>query len=839
MISLHSIRKTFLNFFHEKDHTIIRSSPLIPHNDPTLLFTNAGMVQFKDIFTGAETPSLKRATTSQKCLRAGGKHNDLDNVGYTARHHTFFEMLGNFSFGDYFKEESIEYAWTLVTEIFCLDPKRLWITVYAEDLEAYKLWQRFVPMDRIIKIATSDNFWMMGDIGPCGPCSEIFYDHGDHIPGGLPGSAEQDGDRFIEIWNLVFMQYEQKPDGTRISLPQPSIDTGMGLERIAAVLQGVHNNYETDLFKTLIQESVKRTQTEPHQSHRVIADHLRASAFLIADGVLPSNEGRGYVLRRIMRRSMRHAYLLRSQEPLMHQLVPTLVALMGGDYPELCKAQSLMTDVLKIEEERFRQTLEKGLKLLQEATKPLKTDELLSGEVAFKLYDTYGFPLDLTQDVLREEKREVDLQDFQTHMEAQRQKARESWVGSGEIAQDHLWLQLREKYGKTDFLGYTHTHAESLVVALVNKNGECVDELCDEGIVITHQTPFHGESGGQKGDHGFLKTSNAYADITNTLKKADLILHYVVLQAGILSLQDSVSLHVNIKRRQGLAQHHSATHLLHSCLRKVLGEHVMQKGSLVEEDRLRFDFTHLSPVTQEQIQQVEDYANAIILENHEAHINWMSYDQALNQGAIALFGEKYGESVRVIKLGEQSIELCGGTHVTRTGDIGLLKITHEASVASGVRRIEAVAGQACMAFIRTAMHNWQKEKEQLITALHLAKKKKPQNIIENFEHFQVNHMPIYALSLESIDTKTLKMTVDEQRKKIEKGIIIVSSHFDGKVSFVVAVENMTLNAITIVQQLSAICGGKGGGGRPDLAQGGGIITTPFTQLPQVLLGILL
>src|SRR5215472_7758818 len=711
MSGVNDIRAAFLNYFGSNGHEIVPSSPLVPRNDPTLMFTNAGMVQFKNVFTGFEKRPYVRAVTAQKCVRAGGKHNDLDNVGYTARHNTFFEMLGNFSFGDYFKDRAIELAWNLVTKEFGLPPERLTVTVFSEDDQAFRLWKKIagLPQSKIIRIPTSDNFWAMGDTGPCGPCSEIFYDHGDHIPGGPPGSPDADGDRFVEIWNLVFMQYEQVAPGRRIDLPQPSIDTGMGLERIAAVLQGTHDSYKIDLFGALIQAVADRTGVDPdgpqQASHRVIADHLRATSFLIADGVLPSNEGRGYVLRRIMRRAMRHAQLLGAKDPLMYRLVPTLVREMGQACPELVRAEALITETLKLEERRFRKTLERGLAILDEESRGLKRGDRLSGDVAFLLYGTYGFPLDLTQDALRQRGIGVDLDAFNAAMERQRAKARASWQGSGEVATEAVWFALRETIGATEFLGYETERAEGVVTALV-RDGEEVKELKkgETGTVLLNQTLFYAESGGQIGDTGVMSTDGVRFRVTDTQKKAgDVFAHVGVVEDGSLKAGLALTLEVDHARRTAIRANHSATHLLHEALRQVLGDHVAQKGSLVAPDRLRFDFSHPKPISKEELERVEDLANDIVQQNTPVVTRLMAQDEAIASGARALFGEKYGDEVRVVAMGESgegsnamgwSVELCGGTHVQRTGDIGLISLVGEAGVAAGVRRIEALTGRA-------------------------------------------------------------------------------------------------------------------------------------------------
>ncbi|MEM9443273.1 MAG: alanine--tRNA ligase, partial [Pseudomonadota bacterium] len=710
MPSVSDIRQAFLDYFSKHGHEVVSSSPLVPQNDPTLLFTNAGMVQFKNLFTGVEKRDYTRAVTSQKVVRAGGKHNDLDNVGYTARHHTFFEMLGNFSFGDYFKERAIELAWTFVTKDFGLDVDRLLVTVHASDEEAAELWRKIAGLsdEKIIRIPTSDNFWSMGDTGPCGPCSEIFYDQGPEVEGGPPGSAEEDGDRFLEFWNLVFMQFEQHASGEREDLPKPSIDTGMGLERIAAILQGVKSNYDTDLFKRLIGASEELTGMaavgDRAPSHKVIADHLRACSFLLADGVMPSNEGRGYVLRRIMRRGMRHAHLLGAKEPLMWRLVPVLVSEMGQAFPELGRAEALITEILKLEETRFRETLERGLKLLDDATANLAEGEQLEGETAFKLYDTYGFPLDLTQDALRERGMTVDTAGFDAAMERQKAEARASWKGSGQQAEERVWFELRETLGATEFLGYELEEADGQIEAIV-VDGEPVQraEAGSEVMVIVNQTPFYGESGGQIGDLGTITAGNAVITIADTQKKAgDLWVHIGKLDGGSVASGDTVHLKVDSQRRGQIRRAHSATHLLHAALRRHLGSHVTQKGSLVAPDRLRFDISHPKALDPKELAAVENEVNHFLRQNSETSIRVMAQDDAIASGAMALFGEKYGDEVRVVSMGSEpdgrttSVELCGGTHVRRTGDIAVFKIVNEAAVAAGVRRIEALTGEAAL-----------------------------------------------------------------------------------------------------------------------------------------------
>jgi alanyl-tRNA synthetase len=828
MISLQDIRKTFLDFFQKNDHFLAPSSSLVPCNDPSLLFTNSGMVQFKDFFTGKEKPKFLRAATSQKCLRAGGKHNDLDNVGYTSRHHTFFEMLGNFSFGDYFKEEAIYYAWTLVRDVFCLDKNRLYVTVYDQDEEAFLLWQKHLPKERIIKISTMDNFWMMGDLGPCGPCSEIFYDHGDHIFGGLPGTKDQDGDRFVEIWNLVFMQFEQNLDGSKTLLPKPSIDTGMGLERMAAVLQGVSDNYETDLFQKLIQNSISFSQKEPYQSHRIIADHLRASCFMIADGILPTAEGRGYVLRRIMRRSMRQAYKLGAKEALMWKLVPFFIDQMGRDYPELIQNKALIEDVLRSEEERFGLTLERGLKLVYDETKMLKSGDCLPGDIAFKLYDTYGFPLDLTQDVLREKNFALDLEGFEMCMKEQKTKAK--WTGAG--LQEYNFDT--NNMSETHFLGYDLLETITNISALFDIDGKPVNHLDCEGFLLVPQTSFYAESGGQKGDRGILKSNQCDGEIINTVKKNKSTLHHVRIKNGILNINDDVELFVNPEIRTSIARHHSATHLLHLALKTVLGEHVAQKGSLVEEHKLRFDFSHFSALTQEQIESVEDIVNASILKNEEVLISIKKYDEAIQSGAIGLFAEKYEDDVRVVQIGKTSKELCGGTHVKRSGDIGLFQIIYEGSVSSGVRRIEAVSGTALINYFRNQKKEWFAEKSRL-----LANKKnqnKQTGIASPLESLFIKGINVCVARLKDEESKSLKNFADQQKEKIDKGIILIINEEENKFSYVVCVKNLEISAVDIVKQLSHLSNGKGGGGRADMAQGGGL--TKIKNIESVLQNIL-
>jgi alanyl-tRNA synthetase len=871
MSGVNDIRASFLDYFAKAGHETVASSPLVPRNDPTLMFTNAGMVQFKNVFTGLEKRPYHRAVSSQKCVRAGGKHNDLDNVGYTARHHTFFEMLGNFSFGDYFKDRAIELAWNLVTKEFGLPKDKLTATVYVDDDQAFGLWKKIagLPDSRIIRIAGSDNFWQMGDTGPCGPCSEIFYDHGEAIPGGPPGSADADGDRFIEIWNLVFMQYEQLPGGKRVDLPKPSIDTGMGLERIAAVLQGTHDNYAIDLFRALIGAIAELTKVSAEgaqkASHRVIADHLRASAFLIADGVLPSNEGRGYVLRRIMRRAMRHAELLGAREPLMWKLVPVLVREMGQAYPELLRAEALITETLKLEESRFRKTLERGLSILDDETKALKRGDKLKGETAFTLYDTFGFPLDLTQDALRPRGIGVDLDAFNAAMEQQRQKARASWAGSGEAIADTVWFPLREKLGATEFLGYETETAEGVVAALI-RDGKEVAELKsgEAGAVIVNQTPFYGESGGQVGDTGTMSGEDVRFAVTNTQKEAgDLLVHHGTVEQGTLKVGQALALEIDRARRSSIRRNHSATHLLHEALRQVLGDHVAQKGSLVAPDRLRFDFSHPKPMTADEIERVEDMANEYVLQNSPVTTRLMALDDARSSGARALFGEKYGDEVRVVAMGEGtgnamgwSVELCGGTHVRRTGDIGLVSGVSDSGVAAGVRRIEALTGMAAR---KAAHHAIQlakaasselkvsledmparvtsllDERKRLERELSEAKKKiamgggaaagTPSANADGAGLRSIGDFKLFARVVTGIDLKDLRSLADEGKRQVGSGVVaIVGTTDDGKAGVVVGVTaDLTgrFNAVDLVRKGAEALGGKGGGGRPDMAQAGG------------------
>jgi len=863
MQTANDIRKAFLDFFAKNGHEVVSSSPLVPHNDPTLMFVNAGMVPFKNVFTGMETRDYTRATSSQKCVRAGGKHNDLENVGHTARHHTFFEMLGNFSFGDYFKEDAIDLAWKLITKDYGINPDRLMVTVYHTDDEAFDLWKKIagLPDERIIRIPTSDNFWSMGDTGPCGPCSEIFYDHGDHIAGGPPGSPDEDGDRFVEIWNLVFMQYEQQANGDRIDLPKPSIDTGMGLERIAAVMQGTHDNYDIDLMRALIEASANATNSEPdgeHSvSHRVIADHLRSTAFLIADGVLPSNEGRGYVLRRIMRRAMRHAHMIGATEPVIYKLFPALQAKMSGAFPELNRAEALITETLKLEETRFKKTLDRGLKLLDDATGEMTDGGVLDGDTAFKLYDTYGFPLDLTQDALRAKGIGVDEDGFKTAMERQKAAARASWSGSGEAATEELWFDIKDAIGATDFLGYKTETAHGQVTALV-MNGERVDEACvgDEVMVVCNQTPFYGESGGQMGDIGTLHDDGVKVEITDTQKKlGDITVHVGKVVEGTLKVGDEVALNVNHGHRAATRANHSATHLLHAALRMELGDHVTQKGSMVSADRLRFDISQPVAVTAEQIADVELMVNGQVRANTDVTTRLMAPEEAVEAGAMALFGEKYGDEVRVVSMGteneggakEFSVELCGGTHVNRTGDIGLLKIVSEGAVASGVRRIEALTGAAAVAYMEAQEAALQSAAAVLKSApadvptrvqqLVDERKKMEREIADlrkklasgggaggGTETKDIGGVTFAPKLLEDVSGKELKGLADDIKSQIKSGVVALVAVADGKASLVVGVtDDLTdkISAVDLVRAGSSVVGGKGGGGRPDMAQAGG------------------
>ncbi len=863
MISTNDIRRSFLEYFGSQGHDVVPSAPLVPYNDPTLMFTNAGMVPFKNVFTGLETRAIPRATSSQKCVRAGGKHNDLDNVGYTARHHTFFEMLGNFSFGDYFKEQAITHAWTLLTKEWGLPKDKLLVTVYHTDDEAFDLWKKIAGLsdDRIIRIPTNDNFWSMGDTGPCGPCSEIFFDHGDHIWGGPPGSPEEDGDRFIEIWNLVFMQFESQADGSRITLPRPSIDTGMGLERIAAVMQGEHDNYDIDTFKALIAASESLTgvkaQGEQRASHRVIADHLRSTSFLLADGVLPSNEGRGYVLRRIMRRAMRHAHLLGAKQPLMHRLVPALVAEMGAAYPELGRAQPLIQDVLEREETKFRQTLDKGLKLLDEATLGLAEGGTLPGETAFRLYDTYGFPYDLTEDALRSRGIAVDKDGFDSAMAQQKAAARAAWKGSGEAAAGEVWFDLAERIGATEFTGYTSTTGEAQIVAIL-KDGKEVDSATagDNVTILTNQTPFYGESGGQMGDAGTITGADglkiAIADTSKPLGR--LHAHSGTVESGSVKVGDAVALAIDVARRDAIRANHSATHLLHAALRGRLGEHVTQKGSLVAPDRLRFDFSQPTALTAEDITAIEAEVNAEIRGNEAVTTRLMSPEDAIEAGAMALFGEKYGEEVRVLSMGaladgrNYSVELCGGTHVRALGDIGVLRIVSESAVSSGVRRIEALTGEGARQWLvhredqlkgaAAALRTTPDDVEARVVALLDERRKLERELAEAKKALalgggsgaaqaadeDVGGVKFSGQVLEGLDPKELRGLLDQAKQRLGSGVAVIVAVNEGKASIAAAVtEDLTgkVSAVDLVRAGVEALGGKGGGGRPDMAQGGG------------------
>jgi alanyl-tRNA synthetase len=867
MSGVNEIRSAFLDYFNKNGHEVVASSPLVPRNDPTLMFTNAGMVQFKNVFTGLEHRPYTTAATSQKCVRAGGKHNDLDNVGYTARHHTFFEMLGNFSFGDYFKEQAIELAWNLLTREFGINKERLLVTVYHTDDDAFDLWRKIagVPESRIIRIPTSDNFWAMGDTGPCGPCSEIFYDHGDHIWGGPPGSADEDGDRFIEIWNLVFMQFEQLTADERVDLPRPSIDTGMGLERIAALLQGQHDNYDIDLFRRLIMASEELTEVpaegDRRASHRVIADHLRSSAFLIADGVLPSNEGRGYVLRRIMRRAMRHAQLLGAQEPLMYKLLPTLVAEMGRAYPELTRAEALISETLKLEETRFSKTLERGLSLLDEASADLGEGDRLGGETAFKLYDTYGFPLDLTQDALRQRGIEVDTDGFKAAMERQKAEARAHWSGSGDKATETVWYEIKDRVGATDFLGYDTETAEGVIQALVRDGTEIEAAKAGESVdVVVNQTPFYGESGGQMGDQGTISGEGYRLEVSDTQKRGEgLFVHRAVVAEGEVKTGAVAQLDVAHSRRAKIRANHSATHLLHEALREVLGTHVAQKGSLVAPDRLRFDISHPKPMSAAEIGEVEIMANEIILQNSPVTTRLMAVDDAIAEGAMALFGEKYGDEVRVVSMGTgvrgvkanraYSVELCGGTHVAATGEIGLVRVLSDSAVSAGVRRIEALTGEAARRHLADQDEKLKQAAAMLkvqpgdvvsrIEALMDERKKLERELTEarkklalgggsgagGDESRDIGGVKYLGKVVTGVAPKELKGLVDAAKASLGSGVAaFVAVSEDGKASVVVGVtDDLTskLSAVDLVRVASEAIGGKGGGGRPDMAQAGG------------------
>ncbi|HWL58185.1 MAG TPA: alanine--tRNA ligase [Paracoccus sp. (in: a-proteobacteria)] len=863
MPSLNDIRSTFLNFFERNGHRIVDSSPLVPRNDPTLMFTNSGMVQFKNLFTGVETRDYKRATTAQKCVRAGGKHNDLDNVGYTARHHTFFEMLGNFSFGDYFKTQAIPYAWELLTKDFGIPKDKLLVTVYHTDDEAAEIWKKVAGLsdDRIIRIPTSDNFWQMGPTGPCGPCTEIFYDHGDKIWGGPPGSPEEDGDRFIEIWNLVFMQNEQFEDGSMRALDMQSIDTGMGLERIGALLQGKHDNYDTDLMRSLIEASAHATSNDPDGPgkvhHRVIADHLRSTSFLIADGVMPSNEGRGYVLRRIMRRAMRHAHILGAKDPVMFKLVPALVREMGAAYPELGRAQALIEETLKLEETRFKQTLDRGLRLLDDELSRLPEGAELPGESAFKLYDTYGFPLDLTQDALREKGRSVDTAGFDAAMAEQKAKARAAWAGSGETKDAAIWFDLAEEHGATEFLGYDTEESEGQVLALV-QDGAAVEQAGEgqQVQIVVNQSPFYAESGGQVGDTGLIKTETGAARVTDTRKSGGVFIHVAEVTLGTISRGQGAQLSVDHDRRGAIRANHSATHLLHEALRRALGEHVAQRGSLNAPDRLRFDFSHTKAMTPEEIAQVEREVNEFIRQNSPVETRIMTPDDARGLGAQALFGEKYGDEVRVVSMGEldgsgkgtngrtYSLELCGGTHVGRTGDIGMFALTAETASAAGIRRIEALTGQAAMDALRRVdgelseiagilkaqagdvvgkVRAMADERKSLANEVAQLKRQLAMGGGSEEAAKEINGIKLIARRVDGVSGKELGPLVDEMKARLGSGAVVVLAEADGKATVAAGVTpdlTARISAVELVQAATAALGGKGGGGRPDRAQGG-------------------
>ena len=863
MTSLSEIRSSFLDFFGSRGHAVVPSSPLVPRNDPTLMFVNSGMVQFKNLFTGVETRDYARATTAQKCVRAGGKHNDLDNVGYTNRHHTFFEMLGNFSFGDYFKDTAIPYAWELVTRDLGIDAGRLLVTVYHDDDDAAAIWRKVgVPEDRILRIATSDNFWMMGPTGPCGPCSEIFYDHGDRYWGGPPGSAEEDGDRFVEIWNLVFMQFESREDGSRSDLPRPSIDTGMGIERVAALLQGTNDNYATDLMRALIEASAHATSTDPdgpaRTHHRVIADHLRSTSFLIADGVMPSNDGRGYVLRRIMRRAMRHARQAGASDPLMWRLVPELVRQMGAAYPELVHAQPLIEETLRAEETRFRQTLDRGLRLLDEEVAGLPEGAHLPGETAFKLYDTYGFPLDLTQDALRERNRGVDLNAFEAAMDAQRMQARAAWAGSGESADASIWFDMGERHGATEFLGYDAEAAEGQILAVLRDFAEI--EGAEKGAdvtVVLNQTPFYAEAGGQVGDTGRIVTDTGRARVTDTRKHAGVFIHFATVEEGRIEPGQGAKLIVDHERRSAIRANHSATHLLHEALRRHLGDHVAQRGSLNAPDRLRFDFSHGQALTSDQLAAVEAEVNAYVRRDEPVTTRIMTPDEARALGAQALFGEKYGDEVRVVSMGQldgsgkgsngatYSIELCGGTHVPSTGRIGLFVTTADAASSAGVRRIEALTGEAARAHLA--------EQERRLVAAAQVLRARPEDVparvrallderralqnevaqlkraaamgggVDRSER-EINGMRAVLQVLDGVGGKELPGLVDDHKQRLGSGVVVLVSDAGGKAAVAAGVTSdltARVSAVDLVRAAAAKLGGKGGGGRPDMAQAGG------------------
>jgi len=869
--TLKDVRKSFLNFFSKKNHQIVDSSNLVPSNDPTLMFTNSGMVQFKNVFTGLEKRSYKRAVTSQKCVRAGGKHNDLENVGYTPRHHTFFEMLGNFSFGDYFKDVAIELAWNLITKEFQISKNKLSVSVYSEDKEAFDLWKKIagLPESRIYKISTSDNFWSMGDLGPCGPCSEIFYDHGEHLKGGPPGSKNQDGDRFIEIWNLVFMQFEQISKEKRINLPKPSVDTGMGLERISALLQGTHDNYETDHFKTLIDASSNLTKSkvtkENISSHRVIADHLRASSFLIAEGVLPSNEGRGYVLRRIMRRGMRHSHTLGSKEPIFYKMVTTLIDEMSDSYPELKRAEPLITETLKAEEEKFSSLLNRGIEILNDNLSKVKNNSF-PGEIAFKLYDTYGFPVDLTADILKNKNIKVDNAGFDKEMEKSKKLARANWKGSGDKSLEEKWFKVREKLNPTEFLGYEFDKLEGVVLKIsTGKDFVSEAKTGDEVEIITNQTPFYAESGGQVGDQGVIYSNDCKVVIKDTQKKMeDLHVHYGKIERGFLKVNQTVNLEINSQRRNNARAYHSATHLLHEALRRILGKHVTQKGSLVSPEKLRFDFSHNKPIEKEEIEKIENQVNKMVNTAADVKTRIMTTKEAVDKGALAMFGEKYGDEVRVLSIGKEnggyfSTELCGGTHVKNTKDIGKFKIINQSSIAAGVRRVEALRDKQLEDYEKSIKKDKSAKEKNLKDQIDLIKKElikykakpdykedftlseniknlnkqldkikikniikdKTKNIIKDIKmrSFTLRHQVLY-----DFPPKELRNIVDQSKKEIKEGIVVGFSTFEGKVGVAVGITNQLTkkyDAVSLVKIASEILGGKGGGGRKDFAQAGG------------------
>ena len=875
--TLNDIRKTFLEYFKKNGHEIVGSSNLVPNNDPTLMFANSGMVQFKNVFTGLEKRNYQRATTSQKCVRAGGKHNDLENVGYTPRHHTFFEMLGNFSFGDYFKERAIELAWNLITKDFGIDKNKLYFTVFNEDDEAFNLWKKITGFgeDRIIKISTSDNFWSMGETGPCGPCSEIFYDHGDQLSGGLPGTKDQDGDRYIEIWNLVFMQFEQISKDKRINLPKPSVDTGMGLERITALLQGTHDNYKSDHFKKLIEsisDTVKVKADENNiASFRVIADHLRASSFLLAEGVLPSNEGRGYVLRRIMRRGMRHSHLLGSKDPVFHNIFKSLLDEMSNSYPELDRAQSLIKETLKMEEEKFLVLLERGMKILDEEIS--KIDKVLPGEVAFKLYDTYGFPLDLTEDILKNKSLKIDNDKFQSLMQESKELAKKNWKGSGDAAVDEIWFDIKDKVGATEFLGYEKIQSEGVILKLIKNNKE-VDSLKtgEKGMIVVNQTPFYGESGGQLGDIGKINSGNNSFTVNDVQKKlGNLFVHYGVMDGGSLKVGESVELKIDSARRENIKAYHSATHLLHESLRRTLGKHVMQKGSLVAPDRLRFDFSHMKPISNDEMLKIEEIANEIVNKKSDVITRIMTPEEGIEHGALALFGEKYGDEVRVVFMGDEgnkyfSTELCGGTHVKNTGDVGKLKVISQSSIAAGVRRIEALRDKQLEDFLidKEKQSNLSAQKDEKTIEM-LTKditsfggkpnleNKNPKDLIKDLtrqleklsigkilndkskniiKDETINNIKVRFQKISDLPPKELRGLVDNGKKEIGEGLIIIFANKDGKVGLAVGVTKKLTSkydAVKFAKLGSEVIGGKGGGGRPDFAQAGGVLENKIDE----------